>query len=113
MSECKPAASSCTPVSSCERILADFQSQGAPSNPQNVVEGSVLGGYEVMTPRVGTGFKEWAMTGYDLEGKAPAAVTQPDYDKHGDWMFDKKVLPVLGPTHNDEDNYRDGGKKGK
>lgn len=106
MAECKPAASSTTPVSSCERIIAEFQAQGAPSNPSNVVEGSVLGGYGILTPRVGTGFVEWALNGYDLEGKAPEAVTTPNYDKHGDWMFDKKILPVVGPDHSDEDNYR-------
>lgn len=112
MSECKPAASSTTPTSSCERIIAEFQSQGVPSNPSNVTEGSVLGGYDVMTPRVGTGFVEWAVSGYDLEGKAPAHVTNPNYDKHGDWMFDKKVLPVAGVTQHDSENYRDGKKKG-
>src|SRR5258708_4768983 len=106
MSECKPAAASTTPTSSCERIIADFQAQGAPSNPTNVKEGSVLGGYEVMTPRVGTGFIEWAMKDYDLQGRTKDQVTEVNYDKYGDWMFDKKIIPPVGDHHADDDNYR-------
>ncbi len=105
------AAASTTGVGSSERIAGEFMSQGAPSNPANVTEGSCLGGYDIMTPRVGTGFVEWAVSGYDLEGKAPAHVTTPDYDKHGDWMFDKKILPVTGPRLEDDENYRDGARK--
>ena len=103
------AAASTTGVGSSERIASEFMSQGAPSNPSNVTEGSCLGGYDIMTPRVGTGFIQWAIEGHDLTGTAPAAVTDPNYDKHGDWMFDKKILHVTGPRHDDEDNYRDGG----
>lgn len=96
MAECKPAASSTTPTSSCERILTEFQAQGRPDNPANVIaDGGIMGGFDIKTPRVGTGFIEWALTGYDsghdLEGHAPAAVTTPNYDKRGDWLYDKNV----------------------
>ncbi len=107
------AAASTTGAGSSERIAGEFMSQGAPSNPANVAEGSCLGGYEVMTPRVGTGFIEWAVSGYNLEGKAPAAITTPDYDRHGDWTFDKKILPVSGPVQHDDENYRDGKSHGQ
>jgi len=109
------AASSTTGAGSSERIAGEFMSQGAPSNPANVQEGSCLGGYEVLTPRVGTGFVDWAIEGYNLEGRAPAAVTKTEYDKHGDWMFDKKVTNPTTPEYEDSENYRtkDGNKTKK
>jgi len=92
MAEAKPAASSTIPQSSCERIIAEFQMNGRPGNPANVVEGSVLGGFEIKTPMVGDGFIEWAIKGYDLEGKIKQPVTEPCNDPHGDWMFDKIAI---------------------
>ena len=114
MSECKPAAASTTPTSSCERIISEFQAQGRPDNPAYVAEGSVLGGFQIKTPKVGDGFVEWAIKGYDLEGKAPAASTETNYDKHGDWMFDKIAitLPVSHPGDNSIQDVYDT-KKGK
>jgi hypothetical protein len=114
MAECKPAASSTTPTSSCEAILTAFQAEGRPGSQTNTQEGCVLGGFEIKTPKVGDGFIEWAIKGYDLEGKAPAAVTSPDYDKSGDWLFDKTA--IQGGTTVSEDaitnsNYAKKGKK--
>lgn len=111
MAECKPAASSTTPISSCERIIADFQVQGAPASAQNVQEGSVLGGFEVRTPKVGDGFIEWAIKGYDLDGTVKNPATDPCYDKHGDWMFDK--ASVTGPVTQEQIFDQNYAKKGK
>jgi hypothetical protein len=113
MAECKPAASSTTPVSSCERIISEFMAQGAPASSQNVSEGEVLGGFEIKTPKVGDGFVEWAIRGYDLEGKAPAAVTKPNYDKHGDWAYDKASIAVDHPASEDQINDNAYLRKGK
>jgi len=100
------AAASTTPTPSSERIANEFMAQGRPDNPANVDVGVTLGGYGIMTPRVGTGFTEWAVNGYDLEGKHPNPPEHVDYDKHGDWMYDKTILPVVGPQWKEEDNYR-------
>lgn len=89
-----PAASSTTPTSSADRIVRDFIAQGAPSNPTNVVEGEVLGGLQIKTPRVGTGFIEWAINGYDLEGKIKNPPEGVNYSKSGDWLYDKNVGTV-------------------
>lgn len=106
--ECKPAASSSTPESSCERIITEFQSNGRPT-PDGSGTGMVLGGYEVMTPRVGTGFREWAVSGYDLEGKHANVPSGTRYNPHGDWLFDKTIAPTGVDT--DEHNYRHDGEK--
>lgn len=90
--ECKPAASSTTPVSSCERIISDFVNQGHPLSPTVVSEGTVLGGFEILTPKVGDGFSEWAISGYDLQGRTKQVPAGVNYDKHGDWMFDKTAI---------------------
>jgi hypothetical protein len=108
MAECKPAASSTTPTSSCERILTEFQAQGRPSSSTNVVaEGGVMGGFEVKTPRVGTGFIEWALTGYDaghdLEGKIQNPPAGVNYDKRGDWLYDKNVGHMVD---GDDNSYK-------
>lgn len=95
MSECKPAAASTTPMSSCERIITEFQAQGRPVNPANVTgQGEVLGGFNILTPKVGDGFVEWAVNGYDLQGKIQNPPAGVNYDKHGDWMFDKSQVVV-------------------
>jgi hypothetical protein len=98
MAECNPAASSSTPTSSCDRIIAEFQSQGRPA-PAGTVGAEILGGYSIMTPKVGDGFVEWAVNGYDLEGKHKNPPAGVNYDKHGDWMFDKgSVVIEHGPS---------------
>lgn len=91
MAECKPAASSTTPESSCERILAEFESQGRPA-PSEASGGEVLGGFSVLTPKVGDGFVEWAVNGYKLDGQHKDAPPNVNYDRHGDWTFDKSVV---------------------
>lgn len=99
MAECKPAASSTTPMSSCERIITEFQSQGRPMNPANVIAGGgPVGGFEIKTPKVGDGFIEWAVNGYDLEGKIQNPPAGVNYDKHGDWMYDKSQVTVPAPA---------------
>lgn len=103
------AAASTTGQGSSERIASEFMAQGAPTNPANVTEGSVLGGIEVMTPRVGTGFVQWAISGYDLEGKTQNHPDGVNYNKKGDWMYDKNVGNVDGGT--DNDNYKPTDKK--
>lgn len=100
------AASSTTPPSSSERIASEFMAQGRPTNPATVSEGSVLGGLEIKTPKVGDGFIEWAINGYDLEGCAKNAPKGYDYDKHGDWLFDKTSVTVTdGSAHNTDQLY--------
>ena len=108
MSDSIFAASSTTGVGSSERIAGEFMAQGAPSNPAHVVEGSVLGGFEVLTPKVGDGFCEWAINGYDLEGKTQKVPDKVCYDKHGDWMFDKSQITISAPASEravNDDNY--------
>lgn len=105
MAECKPAAASTTPTSSCERIISEFMAQGAPSNPANVVEGEILGGFQIKTPKVGDGFIEWAINGYDLEGRIQNPPPGVDYDKHGDWMFDKAAVVPDGSPHSADKVY--------
>lgn len=114
MAECKPAASSTTPTSSCERILADFASQGRPAAPgvtalPGVNVAPQTGEYsialEVKTPRVGTGFVEWGKTGWDPEGKIANVPDGTRYNAHGDWLFDKTIAPV--GVEYDNQNYRD------
>src|ERR671925_369188 len=86
------AAASKTGVGSSERIASEFQAQGHPTNTTNVSEGSVLGGFEILTPKVGDGFVDWAISGYSLNGRAPAATTETDYHRKGDWRFDKVAI---------------------
>jgi hypothetical protein len=93
MAECKPAGQGIAIQSSCERILSDFQSGGRPA-PDGTVGAEILGGYEILTPKVGDGFVEWAVSGYDLEGKHSQAPAGVNYDKHGDWMFDKGSVVI-------------------
>ena len=107
------AAASTTGVGSSERIAGEFMAQGRPDNPSNVMEGECLGGFDIKTPRVGTGFIEWAIEGYNLEGRAPEAVTETNYNKRGDWAYDKKVLPFVAQPHEDDDSYHDGDKHTK
>jgi hypothetical protein len=104
--ECKPAASSTTPTSSCERIIAEFEANGRPAG-NGTVGAEVLGGYEILTPRVGTGFVEWAVSGYDLEGKHKNAPEGVDYNKSGDWLYDKKYISIPDSPHDDDVNYRE------
>jgi len=103
MAECKPAASSTTPTSSCERIIAEFQMNGAPTSGSSFVpEGGIMGGFDIKTPKVGDGFIEWALTGYDpghdLEGKHKNPPDGVCYDKHGDWMYDKSQVSIPAPA---------------
>jgi hypothetical protein len=101
------AAASTTPASSSERIASEFQAQGRPDNPAFVPsQGEILGGFEIKTPKVGDGFTEWAVNGYDLEGKTKQVPDGVCYDKHGDWMFDKSHVHVPATVHGVyEDNY--------
>lgn len=99
------AASSTTGPGSSERIANEFMAQGNPSSPTNVVEGEILGGLDVRTPRVGDGFIEWAVRGYDLEGKHAGAPAGVNYDKHGDWMFDKTAIDTNNNPHSAEQTY--------
>lgn len=113
MAECKPASQGSGIQSSCERILAEFQAQGRPDAPGvNALPGVNVapqrGEYsielEVKTPRVGTGFVEWGTTGWDPEGKIPNPPAGVDYDRRGDWLYDKETAPADG--HDDNKNYR-------
>src|SRR6202790_5558939 len=102
MAECKPAASSTTPTSSCERIISEFQMNGAPTSGSSFVpEGGIMGGFDIKTPKVGDGFIEWALTGYDaghdLNGRTKTNPGTDCYDKHGDWMFDKAAVDPKSP----------------
>lgn len=100
MAESIFAAASTTPPSSSERIASEFMAQGRPTNPSTVSEGTILGGFEIKTPKVGDGFIEWAINGYDLEGKTKQVPDGVCYDKHGDWLFDKSsvALPARSST---------------
>lgn len=113
MAECKPASEGSSIVSSCERILADFQAMGRPAAPAyNALPGVNVapqtGEYsielEVKTPRVGTGFIEWGTTGWDPEGRIPNPPAGVDYNRKGDWLYDKEVAPADGVD--DDRNYR-------
>lgn len=111
MAEAKPAAASTTPQSSCERIIAEFQANGRPAGGSfEASKGAVLGGLEIKTPRVGTGFVDWAVQGYDLEGKHSQAPDGVDYSKRGDWIYDKTIMPQVKDTYTNDDDYR--GDKG-
>ena len=106
------AASSTTPPSSSERVASEFMAQGRPSNPAMVPsEGQDLGGFEIKTPKVGDGFVEWAINGYDLNGRTKTNPGTDNYDKHGDWLFDKSTINVAPTTDAVNDNNYS--KKGK
>ena len=97
------AAASTTGVGSSERIASEFMAQGNPAPATNhIAEGGIMGGFDVKTPKVGDGFIEWALTGYDpghdLEGKHKQAPDGVCYDKHGDWMFDKSQVTIPAPA---------------
>lgn len=88
--------------SSCERICAEFEAQGRPAAPAmnslpGVNSAPQQGEYsielEVKTPEVGSGFVKWGTSGWDPEGKASPVPPGVDYDKKGDWLFDKQVAP--------------------
>lgn len=102
------AASSTTGPGSSERIANEFMAQGRPDAPGTVVEGECLGGFQVVTPKVGDGFIEWAISGYDLEGKTKSA-PPVNYDKHGDWLFDKTshTLPTTNGLPEAKDYYNE------
>jgi hypothetical protein len=104
MAECKPASEGSNIVSSCERILAEFQANGRPEGNMTYGSGGseILGGLEIKTPRVGTGFVEWAVKDYNLEGVNTNVPT--DYNKRGDWLYDKEVAHTDGAD--DDKNYR-------
>ena len=58
--------------SSSDRIAAEFMAQGRPA-PEPVQSsgsrpGDMSAGLEIKTPQFGTGFAEWAVKGYDLDG---------------------------------------------
>lgn len=100
------AASTTTPPSSSERIASEFMAQGRPDNPATVSEGTCLGGFEIKTPKVGDGFVEWAIKGYDLDGRTKTNPGTDTYDKHGDWLFDKSTVSVAPTTSGvNDDNY--------
>ncbi len=105
MSDSIFAAASTTGVGSSERIASEFMAQGQPSSPSNVVEGEILGGFNIRTPKVGDGFIDWAIKGYDLEGKIQNAPAGVNYDKHGDWMFDKTAIDTNSNPHSAEKTY--------
>lgn len=93
------AAASTTGVGSSERIANEFIAQGQPAPvPHFIPEGGVMGGFEIKTPKVGDGFIEWALNGYDaghdLQGHTKTNPGKDCYDKHGDWMFDKSQVIV-------------------
>jgi hypothetical protein len=92
MAEAKPAASSTTPQSSCERIITEFQANGRPEGGSfEGAKGQVLGGLAIKTPQVGDGFVEWAVAGYSLEG-VNAPTPGLNYDKSGDWAYDRQTV---------------------
>ena len=93
------AAASTTPPSSSERISSEFMSQGNPApSPNHIADGGIMGGFDIKTPKVGDGFIDWALTGYDpghdLNGCTKTNTGEYCYDKHGDWMFDKSIVIV-------------------
>ena len=97
------AAASTTGPGSSERIANEFISAGQPAPVQSYVpEGGVMGGFEIKTPKVGDGFIEWALNGYDaghdLDGRTKTNPGTDCYDKHGDWMFDKTQVTVPAPA---------------
>lgn len=97
------AAASTTGPGSSERIASEFMSQGNPQPVQHFVpEGGVMGGFEIKTPKVGDGFIEWALNGYDsghdLDGRTKTNPGTDNYDKHGDWMFDKTQVTASAPV---------------
>jgi hypothetical protein len=79
--------------SSCERICAEFEANGRPA-PSGALPDASVGGFEVKTPKVGDGFREWAVSGFNLDGMTKDVPAGVNYDKHGDWMFDKSQLVV-------------------
>jgi hypothetical protein len=107
MAECKPASEGSNIVSSCERILDEFQANGRPAGNLEYGSGGseVLGGFAIMTPRVGTGFIEWAVKDYNLDGKTNDIPADVNYNKKGDWLYDKETIAIVdGPG--DDKNYR-------
>lgn len=58
--------------SSSDRIASEFMSQGRPAGDGVQSSGSrpgdVSSGLEIKTPQFGTGFAEWAVSGFDLCG---------------------------------------------
>ena len=71
-----------------------------------------MGGFEIKTPKVGDGFIEWALTGYDpghsLDGRTKTNPGTDCYDKHGDWMYDKSQVTIPAPASTsavNDDNY--------
>ena len=90
-------------ISSSERIIAEFQANGRPA-PAGPLPDASVGGFEIKTPKVGDGFKEWAVSGFDLQGQTKVVPPGVCYDKHGDWMFDKSQLIVTGDDEAVYDN---------
>jgi len=107
MAEYKADHATASQTSSCERIVSEFMAQGRPASPANVSEGEILGGFAIRTPKVGDGFIDWAINGYDLEGKIKNPPAGVDYDKHGDWMFDKTAVDATKAPHKAEEIYDD------
>lgn len=73
-----------------EQLAAEFMSQGRPAEAVQPA-GECLGGFEVMTPKAGKGFSDWAINGYKLDGEHKDAPEGVCYDKCGDWRFDKMI----------------------
>jgi hypothetical protein len=81
------------PISSSDRIASEFMANGRPAGGAD--EGgksTVLGGFAVKTPQVGDGFAEWAISGYNLEGTHSQATGKENYDKSGDWAYDRQTV---------------------
>jgi hypothetical protein len=72
--------------SSSDRIALEFMVLGRPTNPSTVSEGEVCGSLEVMTPQAGHSFKEWALSGYDLSGKAGGKTAPADQEVSSEAM---------------------------
>lgn len=98
--------------SSCERICAEFEAQGRPAAPaENALPGVNVapqtGEFSteiaIKVPRVGTGFAEWGTAGWDPEGKIANPPKGVDYNRRGDWLYDKETAIVDG---SDDTNYR-------
>lgn len=75
---------------SSEKIASEFMANGRPAEAVQPA-GQMLGGFEVLTPKEGKGFVDWAVNGYKLDGCHKDAPEGVDYDKCGDWRFDNMI----------------------
>lgn len=73
-----------------EELAAEFMANGRPAEATQPA-GECLGGYAIMTPKVGTGFKDWAINGYSLDGCTKDEPEGVNYNPRGDWRYDREI----------------------